>query len=312
VTCGRIATLGGGHGTSAVLRALRGHDLDLTVIVTVADDGGSSGELRRRWGGPAVGDMRRSLIALTREDDRVGQALAAPVTIARFGRHPLGNLVLVALNRAFGNLETASEWLGGELGLSARVLPATAQPVSLVATAAGALIRGESAIGAARGGIGTLGFDPAQPAVPSHVIDAIDGADYVLLAPGSLFTSVLAVGALPGIRSALARTEATVIWICNLEPQIPETAGLAASDHLLALRRHGLRIDYVLYDPAAALHFTPSQLAALDLPGLPRPLMSTNPGRHDPALLSAALRELFSGARPALTPSEPTAVNAHG
>jgi uncharacterized cofD-like protein len=237
--------------------------------------------------------MRRTLIALTRDEDRAG-ALAAPVRDARLGQHPLGNLLLCSLTRACGDLETASRRLGEELGVSARVLPAAAQSVSLIAASNRGLIRGESAIGASGNRIETLSFDPEQPAVPSHVIEAIDEADWVLLGPGSLFTSVLAVGALPAIRSAVAHTGADVLWICNLTPQIPETAGMSAADHLAALRRHAVRVDRVLYDPAAALHFTPSELITLDLNWLARPLVNNHPDRHDPALLADALRELFS------------------
>jgi uncharacterized cofD-like protein len=289
-----VVILGGGHGVAAVLRALHDHELVLTVIVTVADDGGSSGALRRRWGSPAVGDMRRSLIALTGEDDSFGRALGAPVTIARFGEHPLGNLVLCSLAKAFGDLETAAEWLSGQLELGARVLPATTQPISLTAAAGGQVIRGESAIGAAKSGIEALSFEPQDPEVPPSVLDAIGEADLVLLGPGSLFTSVLAVGALPDISSALATSAVRVVWICNLKQQIPETAGMSAADHLSALRRHGVRVDAVLFDPAAELHFTSSELDAAQVPGFPYPLVSSVPGRHDPTLLSAALDDLFS------------------
>jgi uncharacterized cofD-like protein len=291
----RVAILGGGHGVAAVLHALREAEIDLTVIVTTADDGGSSGALRRRWGSPAVGDMRRSLIALTDEDTASGRALAAPVSIVRLGEHPLGNLVLCSLTKAFGDLETASRWLTGELGLSAQVLPATREPVSLVATAAGSRVRGESTIGTALNRIERLGFEPERPDVSPRVIDAIGEADWVLLGPGSLFTSVLAVGALPDIKAALARTRAHVLWICNLVPQIPETANMSAADHFAALAHHGVRVDGVLYDPAARLHFTPCELATLDLHGLGRPLMSPGGAGHDPARLGSALHDLFSG-----------------
>jgi 2-phospho-L-lactate transferase/gluconeogenesis factor (CofD/UPF0052 family) len=117
----------------------------------------------------------------------------------------------------------------------------------------------------------------------------------VLLAPGSLFTSVLAVAALPDIRSALARTKARLAWICNLEPELNETASMSAPDHLAALRRHGVRVDTVLYDPAARVRFVPEQLAAERLNGLARALASAHPGHRDPVLLSRALQELFSG-----------------
>lgn len=298
----RVAVLGGGHGVAAVLRGLRDHELDLTVIVTVADDGGSSGELRRRLGAPAVGDMRRALIALTEERDRAGFALGARVTVDRFGEHPLGNLVLCSLFKAFGSLEAAGEWLTGELGLSARVLPATTQSVSLVAISHGSSIRGESAIGATPGRIERLSFEPERPGVPRPVLDALAEADWVLIGPGSLFTSVLAVTALPDIRAALARTRAQVLWICNLAPQVPETADMSAGDHLAALQRHGVRIDTVLHDPAAGLRLTPPELAAFDVRGVARPMVSASAGRHEPALLAEALGELFS-TRPALRPS---------
>lgn len=298
----RVAVLGGGHGVAAVLRALRRDELDLTVIVTAADDGGSSGELRRRLGTPAVGDMRRALIALTEERDRTGVALGACVTMDRFGEHPLGNLVLCSLFKAFGSLEAAGEWLTGELGLSARVLPATTQPVSLVATSNGSSIRGESAIGATQGGIESLSFEPERPEVSPLVLDTLAAADWVVIGPGSLFTSLLAVSALPDIRTALARTGAEVLWICNLAPQIPETADMSAGDHLAALHRHGVRIDTVLYDPGAGLRLTPTELATFGVRGVARRMVSGSAGRHEPALLSEALAELFS-TRPALRPS---------
>lgn len=303
----RVVVLGGGHGVAAVLRALRRLKTDLSVIVTIADDGGSSGELRRTWGSPAVGDMRRSLIALMGERARSARALAAPVTIDRLGRHPLGNLLLCSLTRAFGDLETASGWWTGELGLSARVFPATTEPVTLIAEAEGQLIRGESAIGEAPGRIECLRFDPQRPDVPPPVLDAIVQADWALLGPGSLFTSVLAVCALPAVASALADTPARVIWLCNLEPQVPETAGMSAADHLAALRRHNVRVDTVLYDPQAPLHFTRAELGAADLPSLACPL-ARHRGRHDPALLSAVLQALFAGEarphRPVRSPAE--------
>ena len=298
----RIIILGGGHGVASVLGALHGELLELTVIVTTADDGGSSGELRRRWGIAAVGDMRRTLIAMAGEDGDFGRAFARPVSIARLGRHPLGNLVLAALSDAFGELEAASAWICDQLGLTGRVLPATTFPVSLVAEEPEGLVRGESAIGAAPGRIVRLRFDPRDPSVPTAALEAITDADWVLLGPGSLFTSVLAVSALPEIVSELASTHARVLWICNLAPQYPETLDMTAGDHLDALRRHGVRVDAVLYDPDAPLTFTAQQLAESELPALSRHMQSTDPAVHDPASLHAALYELFTGAADPLRP----------
>jgi uncharacterized cofD-like protein len=147
-----------------------------------------------------------------------------------------------------------------------------------------------------------LSFDPEQPRVPRPVVDAITEADWVLLGPGSLFTSVLAVCALPAVTSALARTPAHVLWISNLEPQFPETDGMSAADHLIALRGHGVRVDTVLYDPRAELHLSRRELASANLRGLSYPLLGWQRGRHDPVLLSAALSDLFADGQPTHRP----------
>ncbi|MGA2926076.1 MAG: gluconeogenesis factor YvcK family protein [Solirubrobacteraceae bacterium] len=292
----RVAILGGGHGIASVLRALRDYDdYELTAVVTVGDDGGSSGELRRRNGGHAVGDMRRSLLALSGDDVALARALAQPVTLHRFGRHPLGNLVIRSLATALGDLEAASGWLAVQLGAGGRVLPATLDPVSLIAEAGGELIRGESAIGAANARIRRLRFSPERPRVPTAALAAIADADWVLLGPGSLFTSVLAVSAVPDVASALRATSATVAWVCNLERQHAETSEMSAPSHLAALRRHGVRVDLVLHDPSAELHFTPRQLARARVPAIARPLAGALPGVHDPDLLALALGDLFDG-----------------
>jgi uncharacterized cofD-like protein len=302
----RIVVLGGGHGVASVLHAVRDDPLELTVIVTIADDAGSSQELRRRSGGPAFGDMRRSLSALAGEESVLGRAFARPLTINRLGRHPLGNLVIRSLVEAFGDVETATAWLGGQLGISARVLPASIEPVRLLAETGDELIRGKAAIVAARVPILRLRFEPEHPESPPAALEAIERADWILLAPGSLFTSTLAATALPEVASAIAGTSSRVLWICNLEPELRETAGMTAIDHLAALRSHGVRVDIGLYDPGARLHFTPQQLALERLPALPRQLRAPEPGQHDPELLREALHELFSNdarlvAQPALS-----------
>ena len=291
----RVVVLGGGHGLAAVARALRDDVRELTLVVTIADDGGSSGELRRRREGPAVGDMRRSLIALMGDDVALARAFARPVTIDRLGSHPLGNLVLRSLADAFGDLEPASQWLCERFGINGRVLPASAESVSLVGETDAQLIHGESAIGAAGVRIRRLRFRPEWPRVPPATIRAIEQADSVLLAPGSLFTSVLAVSALPEIASALARTAARVLWICNLQADQCESAGMSLTEHLAALRLHHVRVDCALHDPAAELQFRHRPRAQDGLELLCWPLRGVGPGAHDCALLRAALvQELLS------------------
>ena len=288
----RIVVLGGGHGLASVLGALGDGAGELTVIVTVADDGGSSGRLRQRGAGPAVGDLRRSLVSLTSEELPLGRALRRPVTVGRLGSHPLGNLMILSIAEAFGDLARATEWLGARLGISGRVLPATAEPVSLVGDADGELIYGESAIGTSSR-VRDLRFAPECPAVSPAVVEAIERADLCLLAPGSLFTSVIATSALPTVADALRRTGAPVVWICNLMPDALETAEMAGDEHLAALRRHGVRVDAALYDPRAELHLDARQLEDDHVQPMPRPLQGARQGVHDQRLLRAAIDELL-------------------
>jgi len=290
----RVTVIGGGHGLAAVLAALRDEPYELTVVVTVADDGGSSGELRRRHGGPAVGDLRRALITLAGDHVPLARVLARPVVVEGFGVHPLGNLLIRSLVDVLGDLTQAGEWLGRELGIRARVLPATIDNVTLVAEAGHGVIVGESAIGTSQAAVRRLRFSPERPRVTAPALEAIAASDHVLLAPGSLFTSVLAACALPDVASALTATPARVVWIGNLETQAGETAGMSARRHLSVLRRHGVRVDTVLYDPEAELAFTPESLARRRVEAIARPLRNGQSGVHDPASLRSALREILT------------------
>jgi uncharacterized cofD-like protein len=298
-TTQRIAVLGGGHGVAAVLRALRGTPVELTAIITTADDGGSSGDLRRRFGGPAVGDLRRSLIALSDDTDLLATVMSQPLE-TRFGRHPVGNLLIRSLTDSLGDLESSSRRLGEWLGISGSVLPASIEPVTLLADTGDAVIAGESAIGRTAERILRLRFRPQWPRTPSAAVQAILNADWVLFAPGSLYTSTLATCALPQIVPAIARTPGRVLWLCNLEPEHAEAAHMTAEDHLSALRKHGVRVDDVLYDPEASLHFTPATLARNGIAGFAWPLQASSDSIHDPRLLGAALESVFGAERIAL------------
>ena len=294
----RVAVLGGGHGVAAVLGALRDAPVELTAIVTIADDGGSSGDLRQRFGGPAVGDLRRSLIALSDGTNMLATVMSRPLE-THYGRHPVGNLLIRSLTDSLGDLEASSRSLGQWLGISGRVLPASVEPVTLLADTGERVISGESAIGHAGERILRLRFDPHSPRTPLAAVQSILAADWVLLAPGSLYTSTLATSALPQIAMAVDRTPGRVLWLCNLEPDEAETAEMTAEDHLSALRNHGVRVDDVLYDPAAKLHFTPATLARSGIAGFAWPLRAGSRAVHDPRRLSAALEALF-GEQPSI------------
>jgi uncharacterized cofD-like protein len=286
---------------ASVAGALNGAGFDLTAVVSIADDGGSSGALRRLWGGPAVGDMRRSFIALSGDHEVLARGFARQLSLKPFGVHPVGNLVLRSIADAFGDLQEASDWLAEQLGVPGRILPATTEPVSLLAEAGDMVVRGECEIGAGRVRISRVRFDPELPHSPPAAIEAITDADWVLLGPGSLFTSVLAVCALPDVRSALARSAAKVLWITNLEADGGETAGMTAAEHLATLRHHGVRLDAVLHDPEAPLHLTIPELAGEhELEVFSHPLQGPDPGVHDRALLRTALEHRFAARGPLL------------
>ena len=272
-----MVLLGGGRGLAALVRALQGEDVDLTVIVRVVDDDGPGGE--------SLGDLRRALEALSGDEVALARAFKRPLTIERLGRHPLGNLVIASLARALGDYGRASAWLGQQLEIAGTVLPATTQPV-----------RYEIA-GGLEASSRTLHFVSPPPESPAAAVHAIARAQCALLAPGSLFESVLPASAVPQLAAALRETQASVVWIANLEADPDEGVEMTAIDHLLALRRHGVRVDTVVYDPSAGLAFTSDELARHGVRAVAAELRGVRFDSHDPARLRSVLRELI-GSRP--------------
>ena len=247
----RVVGLGGGHGLAATLAAARRYAGTLDAVVSVADDGGSSGRLRRELGIPAPGDVRRCLVALAADPDAPWPAAFG----ARFERgelagHALGNLVIAGLLETTGSFAAAIAEAGRLLDVCGRVLPATLQPVTLTTTVGGRHYQGQTALEAIAGGLSEIGILPADAAAPAEVIAAIASADQVILGPGSLFTSVIAAVAVPDIRDALVSRRDGVVFVCNLKAS-KETVGYDAAAHLSALRRHGIVPHAVLVDPDA-------------------------------------------------------------
>jgi len=316
-----VVALGGGHGLAMTLSAVSRYARDVTAVVSVADDGGSSGRLRAWWPGPAPGDVRRCLLALA--GDSPEEKLWAQVIDHRFSEgdlagHSLGNLVLVALSEVMGDFVAATAEMGRLLGLTARVLPATSEVVDLCAEtdragtdragtdragtdrAVGtAWVDGQARVAHSQARVRRVWLRPACPSVPDEVLEALAGADQVVIGPGSLFTSVLAVCAVPAIREALAGREAGRVYVCNLGPQLPETAGLDADDHLGALVAHGVVVDSVVCDPASevgALSGAGRSLGLLCNPGgvqvVNAALADVRGHCHSPDLLAGVLEEL--------------------
>lgn len=281
-----------------MLRALRESDHELTVIVATAEDA-TPGAEPSNGSDAAVAELRESLEALTNDEVALARAMRRPLTVDRLGRHPLGNFVIQTLAAAFGDLGEASAWLGAQLGISGWVLPATIEPLKFRIETVAPTSDDAAATGDPLDRL-RLTFIPARPPVSATVVKAIDLAKLALLAPGSLFSRVLAASAIPDIAAALAATPARVVWICNLEPEGHETA----NDQLAALRRHGVRVDAALYDPKAALQLASQQFADLGVELIPRRLCGATPGMHDRELLRTALTEL-AGVAPTSTPDVP-------
>jgi uncharacterized cofD-like protein len=279
-----VVALGGGHGLSATLRAARQYADDITAIVSVADDGGSSGRLRSAFGIPAPGDLRRSLVALA--DDSLWTAVFEHrFDAGELEGHAFGNLLIAALADYTGDFEVALYETGRLLGLEARVFPATREPVVLKAEVEGTSVEGQVAVMNA-GRISGVSLVPPDARTPEGALDAIADADQIVIGPGSLFTSVLAVVAVPAVRAALAEADARKVYVCNLRPQDPETAGYDVADHVAALAAHGLSIDVALCHPGALPMGDPGVVCVEEAVAAP------DLSEHDPSLLAGALARL--------------------
>lgn len=319
---GKVVAIGGGTGLPAVLRALRqtshaitGSDRSdwLTAIVTVMDDGGSSGRLRESLGVLPPGDIRNCLSALVRQRSTLSDIFhqRMPSASDEVG-HPIGNLLLAALTNTEGDLLRAVQTLGRQLDISGRVLPATLENVHLTASFEdGSAIRGESAIAAKRGRIRRLTLERHVRPLPDS-IEALVNADVIIVGPGSLYTSILPNLLVDGISSTISGLTAKRVYVANLMTEPGETDGFTLGDHLRVIREHvGFDLfDYVLVNkapiPASALLHYASEGAELvrspsgDLDGLRAQVVTaelanlTECGqiRHDPAALGEALASL--------------------
>jgi uncharacterized cofD-like protein len=267
---GSVVAIGGGSGLSVLLRGLKHHVgtgglASLTAVVTVADDGGSSGRLRRDLRMPAPGDIRSCIVALADDEALLSRLFQYRFTDGKeLGGHSFGNLFLAALAAVTGDFYQAIVESEHILSVRGRILPATLASVHLTGVGvSGREYHGESAVGRAREPLASLALEPADsPAFPPAVA-AIHEADVVVLGPGSLYTSILPNLLLPGIREALAATAARVVLLMNLMTQPGETDGMDALAHLAAVQRWGGRelVDVVLANG------TPPRLPLLDLYG---------------------------------------------
>ncbi|MGI8577781.1 MAG: gluconeogenesis factor YvcK family protein [Nocardioidaceae bacterium] len=306
-----VVALGGGHGLAANLSAVRTFCRDLTAIVTVADNGGSSGRLRREFGVLPPGDLRQALAALCR-DDEWGRTWAR-VLQHRFDgsgelhEHAVGNLLIVALWELLDGYVAGLDWVGRLLGAEGRVLPMTAVPLDIEATIKGidpskpaelSIVRGQVEVATTTGQVSSVRLVPPDPVACPEALAAIDAADWVILGPGSWYTSVLPHLLVPELLSALTDSSARRCVTLNLAPQHGETEGFSPSTYLEVLAMHApdLQIDVVLADSAVG---TGRRMLEETVVGLGAELVTApiaaadGTPRHDVRRLARAYAELM-------------------
>jgi uncharacterized cofD-like protein len=297
-TSARVVALGGGHGLSATLTALRLLGANPTAVVTMADDGGSSGRLRRDLGLPPPGDLRMALLALADPEAEVRDLFAYRFQLGDLAGHNLGNLILAGLAELRGDfleaLEVASRWLR----VRGRVLPSTLVTVRLQGRVEGQVVSSQVAIRDAWGRVEEVWLQPRRPSALAEAVAAVRSADLVTLGPGSIFTSVVPNLLVPELGAAVAAASERVVYLCNLEPQPGESSGFSPEAHLAALLAHcpGLRVPVVLCQrpaTAAAMEREAAAFAELGARAIHADLADPDhPGRHDPTRLAVALKEL--------------------
>lgn len=309
-----IVVLGGGHGLSTLLRGLKNHTHNLTAIVTVADDGGSSGVLRKEMGLLPPGDLRDCIAALAQ-----AEPLMTELFQYRFGRgtgldgHSFGNLLIAAMAGVTGNFENAISAVSRVLAVQGRILPSSLENLVLCAEvrprsdpkAAPFLVYGQSQIAKAEGSVERVYLQPGNARGYPEAIRAILSAEMIILGPGSLYTSILPNLLVSDINNAVKASRAVKVYVCNVATQPGETDGYDVGDHVRALRAHldaGF-CNYVLANANTAFELSPQSGSAMVQPtyhGAERlqfileDLVDKElPWRHDPEKLAAALMRLY-------------------
>jgi uncharacterized cofD-like protein len=307
----RIAAIGGGHGLSTLLRGLKEHTHNLTAIVTVADDGGSSGRLRARLGILPPGDIRNCLAALSSDEALLTQLFQYRFSDALgLGDHSFGNLFITALSDITGSFEEAVAESGRVLSVHGRVLPATLHDVRLLADVHlpnlpnAVHVRGESHIPEVAGRVSRVWLDPYDAPVFPPVVQALLKADVIVVGPGSLYTSLLPNLLVRDLLGAIRASHAFKVYVCNIVTQTGETDSYTCSDHIRSLEEHvGEDIfDVVLCNDNYALTLPDEadqwvradERSRSDIRLYTADLVDyEHPWRHDPSKLTRVLMDLF-------------------
>ncbi len=313
----RIAVVGGGTGQSTMLRGLKAQSDDITAIVTVTDDGGGSGILRRELKIPPPGDIRNCIQALADTEASMGELLNYRFREGSYKGQSLGNLILAALADKYDSFDKAVTALSQVLAITGRVLPVTNEDLILEARFSdGAIIRGETAITSYKkctdAVIEQVGLDPASPAPLPAVLDAIAAADMIVLGPGSLYTSIIPNLLVPGVAETVRESRAVKVYVMNVMTQDGETEGYTAAHHVRAMLRHGGEglFRYVLINSLAVpedqaeayrkenavpVITDGAELWAMGLEPVFAPVATWKDGlvRHDPDALASALMDIY-------------------
>ncbi len=306
----RVVAIGGGHGLSVLLRGLKEHTRNITAVVTVADDGGSSGRLREQLGILPPGDIRNCLAALSNDEALLTQLFQYRFSGApELEGHSFGNLFITALSEITGSFEEAIAESGRALSVSGRVLPSTLHDVRLVADVRLAhvvnevRVEGESHIPEVAGRVRRVWLDPNDPPVFPPVVQALLNADLIVVGPGSLYTSLLPNLLVPDLLAAIRASRALKIYVCNIATQVGETDLYSCYDHVRAIEEHvgqGL-FDLVLCNENYVGKLAPDtrwveaddrstadkRLYCADLPE------PDHPWHHDSGKLSKVLMDLY-------------------
>ena len=313
----KITAIGGGTGLSTMLRGLKKYTKNLTAVVTVADDGGGSGVLRRDIGMPPPGDIRHCMESLANVEPIMERLLTYRFQEGSLAGQSFGNLILAALNGVTGSFEEAVAQMSQVLAITGRILPVTSADVQLEAVFEnGARVVGESKISSFKKEqdcrIAHVALIPEHPAPLPAALAAIREADLILMGPGSLYTSVIPNLLVEGVVEAICRSEALKIYVCNIMTQEGETEGYTAADHVDALLSHGAPglVDLCLAnsapvrpglvekyreEDAAPILVDRERIRAMGLELEEYPVASEGGdyARHDPDRLAAAVLDVY-------------------
>jgi len=307
----KIVVIGGGHGLSTILRGLKKISHNIYAVVTVADDGGSSGRLRENLGILPPGDVRNCLAALSDDEDLLAQLFQYRFTNSDSGLegHSFGNLFISSMAEVTGSFEQAIAESGRVLAVSGRVLPATLENVKLVADiedrSTGEVFRvvGESKITETEGDIRRVMLEPSNPAAYPEVIQSILSADIILIGPGSLYTSILPNLLVKDITSAIRTSRGLRIFVCNVATQAGETEGFSCGDHLAAVEDHvgGNILDIIVANDLMPGQFNNRVEGVVVEDNLQKSyavyksdlIDESHPWRHDPDKVTRVIMDLF-------------------